>query len=151
MLPRTLRTMPPAIHRVARLSTLLLAVLVSTISCQAPPAVPEGSVTIGPADSGSTVRLKTGQDLLVELLANPAMGYRWELRTLPDQAVILPDGDRMIARQGAAPSEEVRTQQLRFVAQAPGRALVVLEYVQPGQPVPSDPASFTFIAEVTPK
>lgn len=143
--------MQTAIHRIARSSILLLTVLATTISCQSPPAVPEGSVTIGPGDSGSTVRLTTGQDLLVELLANPAMGYRWELRALPDQAVILPDGDRLIARPGAAPSEEVRTQQLRFVAQAPGRALVVLEYVQPGQPVPSEPASFTFVAEVTAK
>lgn len=90
-----------------------------------------GDVVVTAADEGQTVRIAPGERLLVELIGNPSNGRSWELRSLPDAAVLVPDGTRWVAMPDGGDSDLTRMQQLRFVAQGPGRALLLFEYVRP--------------------
>jgi inhibitor of cysteine peptidase len=117
-------------------------------SCQASPspAAPAGSMLATAADNGGVVKLASGQLLLVELLANPSTGEVWEMAFPPNELVIVPDGTRLVQTAAQASFEqEVRTQQLRFVAQAPGQTSLLLRYVRPQSPAADAP---TFRLEV---
>lgn len=143
-------TRPNASLRAARLLIAVLLATAGTMGCQSTPA-PSGPppAVVTAADAGARVHLSPGQQLLVRLLANPATGFEWELLTFPDQSVLIPDGSRMVeSAEQKAGSEEVRTQELRFVAQGPGATRVVLEYLVPGQPNASGNTSFSFDVEV---
>lgn len=116
--------------------------LASLMACRSGPSpgVPPGSVVATASDDGGVVRLSSGQLLLVELLANPSTGQLWELAVPPDQLVLVPDGTRLIQTPGQASyQEEVRTQQLRFVAQAPGETALLLSFVRPQSPSANAP------------
>lgn len=118
------------------------------MSCQSgpSPAAPPGSVLVTAADNGGVVKLVTGQLLLVEMLANPSTGEVWEMASPPNELVIVPDGTRLVQTPAQASfQQEVRTQQLRFVAQAPGQTSLTLRYVRPQAPSPTAP---TFRIEV---
>ena len=122
-----------------RLPSSVLAVLAASISlvaCQtSPPGIAPNAVVLTASDAGTRVHVTPGQEILVRLLANPVTGYEWQLLALPDQAVLLPDGNRWV--QSAAEQQrqdEVKTQELRFVAQGPGETRIQLEYLVPGRP-----------------
>lgn len=116
--------------------------------CASTPSVDTSGVVVTAADQGRVVRVATGDRLTVELVGNPSTGRAWELRALPDAAVLVPDGTRWVAMDGADGSDLARMQQLRFVAQGPGRALLVFEYVVPARPS-SDASSFSVEVEVS--
>lgn len=134
-------TAPPRRTPPRRLLAIPL-LLASLMACRSSPspAAPPGSVVATASDDGGMVRLASGQLLLVELLANPATGQLWELAVPPDQLVLVPDGTRLIQTPGQASyQEEVRTQQLRFVAQAPGETALLLTFVRPQAPSANAP------------
>lgn len=124
---------------------LLFAACLIPLACQSTPAaVAPNAVVVTAADAGERIHLTPGQELLVRLLSNPATGFEWQLLALPDQAVLLPDGNRWI--QSPAQQErqdEVKTQELRFVAQGPGETRLVLEYLVPGRPGGAGDATFS--------
>lgn len=131
----------------------ILALLATALpmGCAATGPSDSAAVTVTVADRGRTVRLAPGERMLVELLGNPSTGRVWELRSLPDAAVLVPDGTRWVAmKDDPAQSDLARTQQLRFVAQGAGRALLVFEYVQPSAPSEGS-SSFTVAVEVMAK
>lgn len=117
--------------------------------CASTGNVASSGIVVTAGDAGETVRLAPGERMTVELFGNPSSGRVWELRALPDAAVLVPDGTRWVAANGASGSDELaRTQQLRFVAQGPGRVLLVFEYVQPNSPS-AKPSSFSVAVEVS--
>lgn len=78
------------------------------------------------ADSGTTVQLKTGQSLKVELSGNPSTGNDWRKITFNEQ-VIMKDGKRDYNldddRIGSG-----GIYQFHFKALAPGKTKLYMEY-----------------------
>lgn len=125
----------------------LVGLLAMPGACATTPTTAVSDVVVTASQAGRTVQLAPGERMMVELLGNPSTGRVWELRSIPDAAVIVPDGTRWVAAKGAGSSDLVKTQQLRFVAQGPGKALLVFEYVEPSAPSPTA-SSFTVAVEV---
>jgi len=127
---------------------VLIATLLALGACTTTPSASSTDIVVTAAEQGQTVRIAPGQRMVVELLGNPSTGRVWELRALPDAAVLIPDGTRWVAAGGAgADTDLARTQQLRFIAQGTGRVLLVFEYVQPDAPS-DDASSFSVAVEV---
>jgi predicted secreted protein len=127
-----------------------LAAIVSGCASGPPPGVPADAVTVTAASRGQTITLQTGQMLLVELLADPTSDQVWELVAPPNQLILMPDGTRLVRTAAqAALDQQVRTQQLRFVAQAPGQTALRLLYVNPQQPPPADAPEFHIVVIVS--
>ncbi len=132
------------------LSNVLLAMAaalaLAVAGCQSTPAgVAPNAVIVTASDAGTRVHLAPGQEVLVRLLANPATGYEWQLLALPNQAVLLPDGNRWVqSPEQTQRQDEVKTQELRFVAQGPGETRVELEYLVPDRPGGAGDAQFAF-------
>lgn len=123
---------------------LLLAI--ASGGCQSTPqGIAPDAVVVTASDAGTRVHVSPGQEVLVRLLANPATGYEWQLLALPDQAVLLPDGNRWVQSPAEVErQDEVKTQELRFIAQGPGNTRVELEYLVPGRPGGAGDAQFSF-------
>ncbi len=123
-----------------------LAVAIALAACQStPPGIAPNAVIVTASDAGTRVHLAPGQEVLVRLLANPSTDYQWQLLALPDQAVLLPDGNRWVqSPEEVERQDEVKTQELRFVAQGPGTTRVELEYLVPGRPGGAGDAQFGF-------
>lgn len=124
----------------------VLLMAIASGGCQStPPGIAPDAVVVTASDAGTRVHIAPGQEVLVRLLANPATGYEWQLLALPDQAVLLPDGNRWIQSPAAVErQDEVKTQELRFIAQGPGETRVELEYLVPGRPGGAGDAQFSF-------
>jgi predicted secreted protein len=122
------------------LCTLITASLLTLGACQSPPKGPQpaplagrDTVTINQDSNGGQVALKQGQTLVVQLPKSTPRGMVWEMDSMPDQGVIMPDGQRRV-RTG----EQIRYdsllsyQELRFQAIAPGMTTLNLAYDRPG-------------------
>src|SRR5437867_13420794 len=75
-------------------SSGLAAVLVTVTACglfKPAPKPPPEPVTVSAAQSGTSVALASGQDLVVRLPSNPTTGYRW-IYVEPKDAVLRVDG-----------------------------------------------------------
>ena len=124
----------------------VLLVATALFGCQSTPqGIAPDAVVVTASDAGTRVHVAPGQEILVRLLANPATGYEWQLLALPNQAVLLPDGNRWVQSPAEVErQDEVKTQELRFVAQGPGETRVELEYLVPSQPGGAGDAQFSF-------
>ncbi len=91
-----------------------------------------GPVQIGAAEDGQDVKLGQGQELVVQLEANPTTGYQW----------ILAEGGKAILKQEGAPVYTAKThsplimgaggiETWRFRATYPGREVLRFEYRRP--------------------
>lgn len=142
---RTIPFVPASLQRVAWVFPAL-----ALAACQTtPPGIAPNAVIVTASEAGTRVHLAPGQEVLVRLLANPATGYEWQLLALPDQAVLLPDGNRWVQSPAQVQQQdEVKTQELRFVAQGPGETRVELEYLVPGRPGGPGDAQFGFAVVV---
>ena len=103
----------------------LAAVVVSVAACgllQGSPKPPPPPVTVSAAQSGTSVALAAGQDLVVRLPTNPSTGYRWAY-VEPKDAVLRVDG----------PSTYEAAQSAGNVAGAGGIEIWKLAPLKPGQ------------------
>jgi inhibitor of cysteine peptidase len=86
-------------------SGALAVVVVVVAACglfKAAPKPPPEPVTVSAAQSGTSVALASGQDLVVRLPSNPTTGYRW-IYVEPKDAVLRVDGPSTFeAAQSAA-------------------------------------------------
>ncbi|HKQ65527.1 MAG TPA: protease inhibitor I42 family protein [Methylomirabilota bacterium] len=107
---------------------------------------PHGAVMITPENAGRTIELRSGQELLVRLPSNPAMGYRWALAAAPADVLKLeglpsfernPNG----ANRPGAPGFEV----WRFTLARKGQQVLTFDYRLPwdGDAPPAQQLSFT--------
>jgi inhibitor of cysteine peptidase len=77
-----------------RVTGALALVVVMITACgvfTAAPKPPPEPLTVSAAQSGTSVALASGQDLVVRLPSNPATGYRW-IYVEPKDAVLRVDG-----------------------------------------------------------
>jgi inhibitor of cysteine peptidase len=106
----------------ARLWLAVLGVLLSGCSMHA------SEVTLTEAQSGGSVELRPGQELVVHLGENPTTGYRWSVGPF-DEAVLALESSEYAAA-GSAPGgggEHI----FRFRARAPGTTSLTLGNVRP--------------------
>lgn len=83
--------------------------------------------------NGGQVVLKPGQTLLVRLPKSTPRGMVWEMDRMPDQNVIMPDGQRKVRSEEQIKYESLLSyQELRFQAQTPGMTELDLAYDRPG-------------------
>lgn len=110
---------------------LIIASLVG--GCSATPSgIPADAVVAGASENGSTVRLRSGQMLVVELQSNPATGYVWQLVREPNAQYLLVDGTKTRQSDAERANEsQIETQYIRFVAQEAGETTLELNYVIP--------------------
>ena len=128
-----------------------LAILIGACA-STPRGVASNAVIVGPSDAGSLVRIEPGQQLVIQLNANPSSRFRWEINHKLDQSVVLSDGThfQMTSAQRQR-QEEVGTQYLRFVGQQPGRTTIKLVYVQPRVGTLEDSPTYSVEVIVAPK
>ena len=113
---------------------VLLCVAVISGCSSTPAGIPADAVVAGASENGSTVRLRSGQMLVVELQSNPSTGYRWQLIREPNAQYLLVDGTK--TRQSdteRANESQIETQYIRFVAQEAGETTLELNYVIPAE------------------
>ena len=122
-----------------RFITLAIAVL-ALVSCQsqqgssinAKPAGPDTVIVTQDQDGGRVV-LSPGQTLLVRLPVSNDRGMRWEMEAMPNQAVIMPDGQRVVRSNDQVKYDSlIAYEELRFQAQAAGQTELQLNYDRPG-------------------
>ena len=110
---------------------VLLSVVIH--GCSSTPAgIPADAVVAGANENGSTMRLRSGQMLVIELQSNPSTGYVWQLVREPNAQYLLVDGTK--TRQSdteRANESQIETQFIRFVAQEAGETTLELNYVIP--------------------
>jgi len=67
---------------------LLLAVVLSAVGCKSGGA----TVTLREVDTGRTVELKRGDQLILELEGNPTTGFQWQVQDM-DAGILKQQGD----------------------------------------------------------
>ena len=117
----------------AILASALLIISSLVGGCSATPSgIPADAVVAGASENGSTVRLRSGQMLVVELQSNPATGYVWQLVREPNAQYLLVDGTKTRQSDAERANEsQIETQYIRFVAQEAGETTLELNYVIP--------------------
>ena len=110
---------------------VLLTTLIN--GCAATPSgIPADAVVAGPGENGSTVRLRSGQMLVIQLQSNPSTGYVWQLVREPSAQFLLVDGTKTQQSDAERANEsQIKTQFIRFVAQEAGETALELNYVFP--------------------
>jgi inhibitor of cysteine peptidase len=112
-------------------TALLLFILIG--GCRSTPSgIPADAVVAGAAENGSTIRLRSGQMLVIELQSNPSTGYVWQLVREPNAQYLLVDGTKTRQSNAERANEsQIETQYIRFVAQEAGETELELNYVIP--------------------
>ena len=97
------------------------------------PAAGRDTVTVTMTQNGGQVRLSRGQTLLVQLPESTPRGLTWEMESMPDQSVLMPDGQRHVRSEEQAQYGSLLTsQELRFQAVGAGSTTLSLAYDRPG-------------------
>ena len=129
-MPRFPQTVMP--FPLALASALLIAVAMAGGCSSTPSGIPADAVVAGPGENGSTVRLRSGQMLVIELQSNPSTGYVWQLVREPNAQYLLVDGTKPRQSEAERANEsQIETQYIRFVAQEAGETTLDLNYVIP--------------------
>jgi len=122
-----------------RFAVLLIAFL-ALVSCQSQQgssinakAAGADTVVVTQDQDGGRVALNPGQTLLVRLPVSNDRGMRWEMEAMPNQAVIMPDGQRVVRSNDQVKFDSlIAYEELRFQAQAAGETKLQLNYDHPG-------------------
>jgi inhibitor of cysteine peptidase len=111
----------------------LAAVIVSVAACsmfKSAPKPPPASVTVSADQSGTSVALASGQDLVVRLPSNPSTGYRW-IYVEPKDAVLRVDGPSSFEAQSAGTAGAGGTEIWKLAPFKPGQQQLRFEYRRP--------------------
>ncbi len=122
-----------------RFAVLAIAFL-ALVSCQSQQgssinakAAGADTVIVTQDQDGGRVALNPGQTLLVRLPISNDRGMRWEMEAIPNQAVIMPDGQRVVRSNDQVKFDSlIAYEELRFQAQAAGETKLQLNYDHPG-------------------
>ncbi len=126
----------------------LAAVVVTVAACsmfQGSPKPPPEPVTVSADQSGTSVALASGQDLVVRLPSNPTTGYRW-IYVEPKDAVLRVDGPSSYEAQSAGGAAGAGgTEIWKLAPLKPGQQQLRFEYRRPWEQdvAPSRVATYT--------
>ncbi len=126
-----------------------LATVVATVAActlfQGSPKPPPEPVTVSADQSGTSVALASGQDLVVRLPSNPTTGYRW-IYVEPKDAVLRVDGPSSYEAQSAGGAAGAGgTEIWKLAPLKPGQQQLRFEYRRPWEQdvAPSRVATYT--------
>jgi inhibitor of cysteine peptidase len=126
-----------------------LATVVATVAActlfQGSPKPPPEPVTVSADQSGTSVALASGQDLVVRLPSNPTTGYRW-IYVEPKDAVLRVDGPSSYEAQSAGGAASAGgTEIWKLAPLKPGQQQLRFEYRRPWEQdvAPSRVATYT--------
>ena len=126
-----------------------LATVVATVAActlfQGSPKPPPEPVTVSADQSGTSVALASGQDLVVRLPSNPTTGYRW-IYVEPKDAVLRVDGPSSYEVQSAGGAAGAGgTEIWKLAPLKPGQQQLRFEYRRPWEQevAPSRVATYT--------
>lgn len=112
----------------------LATVVVTVAACtlfQGSPKPPPEPVTVSADQSGTSVALASGQDLVVRLPSNPTTGYRW-IYVEPKDAVLRVDGPSSYEAQSAGGAAGAGgTEIWKLAPLKPGQQQLRFEYRRP--------------------
>jgi inhibitor of cysteine peptidase len=126
----------------------LATVVVTVAACtlfQGSPKPPPEPVTVSADQSGMSVALASGQDLVVRLPSNPTTGYRW-IYVEPKDAVLRVDGPSSYEAQSAGGAAGAGgTEIWKLAPLKPGQQQLRFEYRRPWEQdvAPSRVATYT--------
>jgi len=126
----------------------LATVVVTVAACtllQGSPKPPPEPVTVSADQSGTSVALASGQDLVVRLPSNPTTGYRW-IYVEPKDAVLRVDGPSSYEAQSAGGAAGAGgTEIWKLAPLKPGQQQLRFEYRRPWEQdvAPSRVATYT--------
>jgi inhibitor of cysteine peptidase len=126
----------------------LASVVVTVAACtlfQGSPKPPPAPVTVSADQSGTSVALASGQDLVVRLPSNPTTGYRW-IYVEPKDAVLRVDGPSTYEAQSAGGAAGAGgTEIWKLAPLKPGQQQLRFEYRRPWEQdvAPSRVATYT--------
>ena len=125
----------------------LATVVVTVAACtlfQGSPKPPPEPVTVSADQSGTSVALASGQDLVVRLPSNPTTGYRW-IYVEPKDAVLRVDGPSSYEAQSAGAAGAGGTEIWKLAPLKPGQQQLRFEYRRPWEQdvAPSRVATYT--------
>jgi inhibitor of cysteine peptidase len=126
----------------------LATVAVTVAACtlfQGSPKPPPEPVTVSADQSGTSVALASGQDLVVRLPSNPTTGYRW-IYVEPKDAVLRVDGPSSYEAQSAGGAAGAGgTEIWKLAPLKPGQQQLRFEYRRPWEQdvAPSRVATYT--------
>jgi inhibitor of cysteine peptidase len=126
----------------------LASVIVTVAACtlfQGTPKPPPEPVTVSADQSGTSVALASGQDLVVRLPSNPTTGYRW-IYVEPKDAVLRVDGPSSYEAQSAGGVAGAGgTEIWKLAPLKPGQQQLRFEYRRPWEQdvAPSRVATYT--------
>ena len=129
-------------------SGALASVIVTVAACtlfQGSPKPPPEPVTVSADQSGTSVALASGQDLVVRLPSNPTTGYRW-IYVEPKDAVLRVDGPSSYEAQSAGGAAGAGgTEIWKLAPLKPGQQQLRFEYRRPWEQdvAPSRVATYT--------
>ena len=116
------------------MSGALAAVVVIVTACsmfKSAPKPPPAPVTVSAEQSGTSVALTSGQDLVVRLPSNPSTGYRW-IYVEPKDAVLRVDGPSSFETQSAGGAVGAGgTEVWKLAPFKPGQQQLRFEYRRP--------------------
>ena len=130
------------------MSGALATVIVTIAACtlfQGTPKPPPEPVTVSADQSGTSVALASGQDLVVRLPSNPTTGYRW-IYVEPKDAVLRVDGPSSYEAQSAGGAAGAGgTEIWKLAPLKPGQQQLRFEYRRPWEQdvAPSRVATYT--------
>ncbi len=128
------------------LTFLILAALAGCDLRSAAPSTGTG-IQLGSSDSGHAITMKTGDQFLVELDANPTTGFTWEVAE-SDPAILKQIGETEYKSASSTPlAGQGGTQVLRFEAVGSGSTTLKLIYHRPWET--GIPPINTFTLQVT--
>ena len=129
-------------------SGALASLIVTVAACtlfQGSPKPPPEPVTVSADQSGTSVALASGQDLVVRLPSNPTTGYRW-IYVEPKDAVLRVDGPSSYEAQSAGGAAGAGgTEIWKLAPLKPGQQQLRFEYRRPWEQdvAPSRVATYT--------
>ena len=116
------------------MSGALAAVVMTVTACsmfKSAPKPPPAPVTVSAEQSGTSVALTSGQDLVVRLPSNPSTGYRW-IYVEPKDAVLRVDGPSSFETQSAGGAAGAGgTEVWKLAPFKPGQQQLRFEYRRP--------------------
>jgi inhibitor of cysteine peptidase len=91
----------------------------------------EGATTLTAADSGTTIDVPAGREIVVELESNPSTGYTWQLQKGLDTAVVEQVSQRYEQDEGTENMVGAGgTDTWTFRAVGPGKTTIALDYLR---------------------
>ena len=119
----------------------------ATVPDTTPTAAPAPATVTVTADdyNNSSINLKTGDTLVVELKGNPSTGYQWQ-QIAPDTTILRQLGEPAFTPDSSAPGAPGKVE-MRFEAVGEGYMLLQLVYQRPFEP--QSPPAQSFQLNVT--